>query len=189
MKLYIPTLTWNGAEFLSKLYPTLTKALIGFQYNWLVRNNASTDNTKELICSWDDPNVVYYQSLHNKDNYSQGINYLIHNSSIDYDNDYILFLNNDITIEDSNSIRYMVDILDKDPDVGIVGARLFYPGGKLIQHAGVAFSSKHGDMPWHIFSKAEDSEFTNKNRTFQAVTGAFLLMRGSCYKNLPNGLC
>ncbi len=187
MKLYIPTLTWNGQSCLDNLYPSLMKALVGFNYNWLIRDNASEDSTNELVSSWNNANVTYYKAPDNKSNYSQGNNQLILDSSIDYDNDYILFLNNDITIEDDQSIRYMVDILDNDSEVGIVGARLFYPGGKLIQHAGVAFSQAHGEMPWHIFSRGEDSAFTNQNRTFQAVTGAFLLMRGSCFKNLTFG--
>jgi len=189
MTIFVITLTWNGVDYLKNLYPTLIKALknaVGNNYSWLIRDNASEDDTEATAKSWDD--VEYLKVDHNNDNYSQCNNYLVSKADelfgIDYDKDYILFLNNDITIEDEYSIRYMLDIASKE-DVGIVGARLFYPG-KFIQHAGVAFSPKHGNMPWHIFSKDKDSIYTNQNRYYQAVTGACLLMKASCFKNLAN---
>ena len=76
--------------------------------------------------------------------------------------------------------------LDRD-DVGVIGAKLCFPNSKMIQHGGVAFSQKHGSMPWHIFTGDQDSKFTNQNREFQAVTGAFMLVKANCYKNLQFG--
>ena len=92
-------------------------------------------------------------------------------------------MNNDITIVDPKSIKYMIDIIKKDKDVGIVGAKLYYPGGKLIQHFGVAISKRHGNNPWHIYNKQKDNAYTKYDKMFQAVTAAFMLVRYDCFKN------
>jgi GT2 family glycosyltransferase len=66
-----------------------------------------------------------------------------------------------------------------------VGAKLFYPD-KKIQHFGVAMSAKHGNMPWHVYTGMNDCKFTKQNKQFQAVTGACMLIRYSCIKELIN---
>lgn len=188
MTIYAITLTHNGSNHLEKLYPTIKSLKTKTDFIWFIRDNNSTDNTDSLIKSWNDELFVRHIKInHNRDNFSKGNNdtiKIINDQEKVSPDDYYLFLNNDITIEDPNSINYMLNIFDRDPDVGIVGARLFYPKSKMIQHAWVAFSIRHGDMPWHIFSKEKDSSFTNQNRYFQAVTGAFLLIRTPLFHNL-----
>lgn len=194
--IYALTLSWNGKEHLQKLYPSLketAKQTIGSNLLWYIKDNASTDDTDKMVESWNDNDFVrYFKYPNNLQNFSQSNNYLIEQvkeeNIVNSDNDFYLLLNNDIVINDHNSLRYMIDIMDRDKDVGIVGAKLYYPGNKkLIQHFGVAMSLRHGSMPWHIFSKDFDSKHTQKNKMFQAVTGAFLLIRASCFDKLKNG--
>ena len=49
--------------------------------------------------------------------------------------DYLLLLNNDVEMETPGFVREMLSYAQR-PDVGAVGAKLFYPDG-TIQHAGV----------------------------------------------------
>ena len=193
MTIFALTPTWNGKEYLSKLYPTLQRAS-NYTSNdliWFIRDNNSDDGTEELIKSWDNELYVrYFKADNNKDNFSKCNNFLVdkvkEQEKVDLDKDYYLLLNNDITIEDPNSLNYMLDIF-KDKDVGIVGAKLYYPGdSKLIQHFGVAMSPKNGNMPWHVFSGERDNQYTKNDKLFQAVTGAFLLIKCSCFDKLKN---
>lgn len=187
--LYALTLTWNGKELLKSLYPTLKKSceFANLKLSWNIRDNNSTDDSSKFIESLQDNSIFYHKADHNRDSYAKCNNYLFDKIKEDNnvkDDDYYLLLNNDITIVDNFSISNMVNLMRKDNDIGVVGAKLFYPGGKMIQHAGVAMSPKHGNMPWHIFSRENDSKMTNQNRYFQAVTGAFCLIRPSCIENL-----
>jgi GT2 family glycosyltransferase len=50
--------------------------------------------------------------------------------------DLLLFLNNDVFVSDPGWLRAMVGEMLADPRVGIVGAKLLYPG-ELVQHGGV----------------------------------------------------
>ncbi len=191
--LYALTLTWNGKDLINNLYPTLKQSckFAGLNLQWYIRDNNSTDGTEDLIKSWnDEPSVKYYKVDHNRDSYSKCNNFLL--DKIKENNtvnplDYYLLLNNDITIVDNFSIGNMANIIRTDHQVGVVGAKLFYPGGKMIQHAGVAMSPKHGNMPWHVFTRENDTKLTNQNRYFQAVTGAFCMIRPKCIDNLQFG--
>lgn len=196
MTIYALTLTYNGKHHLEKLQPSLEKAAEFTSHDilWFIRDNNSNDGTEELIGSWDGKKVMdyYYVMDHNRDNYSKCNNHLVNKvkerTKPDPDKDFYLLLNNDITIEDPRSIQYMVDIMNKDKDVGIVGAKLYYPGvGKIIQHFGVAMSPKHGNMPWHVYTGEKDGTYTQRNKEFQAVTGAFMLIRCGCFEALKNG--
>lgn len=192
MAIYALTLTWNAKECLDKLYKSIleVRKSLTTDFIWYIRDNNSNDGTEELVKSWnDDVFVRYFKANHNLDNFAKCNNFLVdqvkEQENIDYDKDYFLLLNNDITIDDSTSLNSMLQL--SQDDVGIIGAKLYYPNSKIIQHGGVAFSQKHGNMPWHIFTGEQDGRFTNQNREFQAVTGAFLLIKASCYKNLQQG--
>jgi GT2 family glycosyltransferase len=200
MSLFILTLTWNGENFLKNLYPTLKEATkkLPIDSYWMIRDNASTDDTEKLINSWNDPDFVnYYKMDHNDDNFAKGNNYLVDMAEKDLglniSQDYLLLCNNDITIEDVNSIKYMYDIINNDMSVGIVGARLLYPEVKgqkrMLQHCGVIFSPRYGYNPYHYRWQEFNDIHSQKNREFQAVTGAFLLVRANCFKRAQaNGL-
>ena len=56
--------------------------------------------------------------------------------------------------------------------IGIVGAKLLYKGTNKLQHAGVIFGPRYGNMPYHFRHREESSLESNKNRFFQAVTAA-----------------
>ena len=67
-----------------------------------------------------------------KFNYSEICNFAVHNAS----GRYLCFLNNDTHVISSNWLLSMVEHASK-PEVGIVGAVMTFPNGKL-QHMGVA---------------------------------------------------
>jgi len=176
MKLHILTLTWNGIFLLQRLAPGLFNNLkhCNIDYQWYVRSNGCKDETLNYLESLGG-NVSILKKDHNRDNFSQGVNSLANmaktNSS---DNDLFLLLNNDIFFKNSYSLKNMIDVyLKYNP--GIVGAKLNYMNSNKLQHGGVIFSSKYGNMPWHYRAGEEEDEQSRQNRYFQAVTGALLL--------------
>lgn len=92
-----------------------------------------------------------------------------------------LLLNNDIEITSADWLKEMVACFDYG-DVGIVGAKLLYPSGKL-QHAGVIAGL--GGLAGHWFI-GSDGDFPGPmgrlwvRQTFSCVTGACMLVSRTC---------
>jgi GT2 family glycosyltransferase len=96
----------------------------------------------------------------------------------------VLFLNNDVTADDRDWLREMVRALR--PEVGAVGARLWYPNGTL-QHGGVivglggiAGVSSYRTLRGHTgyFNRV------SLQQNCSAVTGACLLVRKSLFEEV-----
>jgi GT2 family glycosyltransferase len=176
--LYVYTLNWNGLDKLQRLSPTLSKNLEGLDYQWWVRDNGSTDGSKDYIKS----NIKHYLDVnHNRDNFSVGMNSLFESSKPD-DEDFILLLNNDLWFGDNLSVKKMIDCFSDD--VGVVGARILYPNTDLLQHGGVYFSRKYNCLPYHFRHKQKSSKDDEKTKEFQAVTAACMLTKAKYYKNI-----
>jgi GT2 family glycosyltransferase len=178
--LYIFTLTWNAGDKLNKLKESLLPALKNVNYKWFIKDNASKDDTVAMVSSWGD-NVKVFPYKDNRQNFSEGMNYLFVEASPG-DNDLVLLLNNDITFNDKNSLNNMIDIMNNDNSVGVVGARLLYTNTDQLQHAGVVFDPSIL-LPGHFRVKEKTDANAEKNRLFQVVTGAVLLTKGEYFKN------
>lgn len=179
--LHICTLNWNGKNKIDKLLPSIVNATNGVDYFWHMRDHGSKDLTDEDIELWESQaNLKVYKIGHNRNTFSEGMNWLFDQTQ-PKDDDYILFLNNDVEFGDTESIKSMIKILDKDPNVGIVGARLLYKGTNKLQHGGVIFGQRYNFMPYHFKHKEECLESDAQNKEFQAVTGAALMIRASSF--------
>jgi len=179
--LYILTLTWNASDKLLALKDSLLPGLEGVNYTWLIKDNASKDDTVAISSTWGDKvRVIPYKN--NLQNFSAGMNYLFAEAA-PKDNDLVMLLNNDVVFKDTTSIKNMMNILQKDKDVGAVGARLLYTDTDKLQHAGVVFNPRLG-LPLHFRAGEVTDDHATKNRLFQVVTGAVLLTKAEYFKNV-----
>ncbi|MGC8508447.1 MAG: rhamnan synthesis F family protein, partial [Thiomonas sp.] len=99
--------------------------------------------------------------------------------------DYLLLLNNDTAALHDDWLDEMMGHAVR-PDVGIVGAKLLYPDGK-IQHAGVILGMRGPAEHPFIGRPPEDRGYFGRAQLTQnlsAVTGACLLIRKSVYQQL-----
>ena len=99
--------------------------------------------------------------------------------------DYLLLLNNDTAVLHDDWLDEMMSHAVR-PDVGIVGAKLLFPDGK-VQHAGVILGM--GGPAEHPFigRSPEDRGYFGRaqlTHNLSAVTGACLLIRKSVYEQL-----
>lgn len=182
--LYIFTLSWEGKDKLTNLYPTLLPSLGEINYKWLIKDNGSKDGTIDLINSWKNENIIGYSYPDNLQNYSQGNNWLFDQAKPKQE-DLVLLLNNDITFGDTNSINNMISIIQNNQMVGIVGAKLNYLDRKdIIQHNGVLFHQNNIGTPFNYRSGRKEEDRDNQNYIFPMTTGALLLTRASLYKEM-----
>ncbi len=100
--------------------------------------------------------------------------------------EFLLHLNNDVAVSEPRWLNEML-ALGQRPDVGVVGARLLYPDGR-IQHVGVVIglSGSAADHPY-IGEPADTPGYYGHLRlphASGAVTGACLLIRRTLYQAL-----
>ncbi|MNK91363.1 N-acetylglucosaminyl-diphospho-decaprenol L-rhamnosyltransferase [compost metagenome] len=97
---------------------------------------------------------------------------------------YVLFLNND-TEPLPGWLEPLIQVLDDDPQVAAVGARLLYPDGTL-QHAGVSVvEDLRQGLPLNCLHRYHrlpaNHAPANQRADVQVVTGAALMIRGDLF--------
>ena len=150
----------------------------------IVENNSSREETFEYykyiqkkyrnlkILIWQGDREFNYSSLNNF-------------GSKEATGKYLLFLNNDTELIAADSIREMVGCAERE-DVGIVGARLYYPDCS-IQHAGVILGL--GGVAGHAFRETFDGDAGYDERIvcaqdYSAVTAACMLIKAQLFQKV-----
>ena len=162
-----------------------------------IYNKSTYDNYEIVIVennSKEKETFEYYENI-NKDNvhvvYWDGeFNYsAINNFGVQYTTgEYLLLLNNDTEVINPKWIEEMLGYCTRE-DVGIVGAKLYYPDD-TIQHAGVVIGL--GGIAGHIFAGYQRDDYGYFGHLFcamdySAVTAACLMVKRSVYEEV-NGL-
>ncbi|MCI8441392.1 MAG: glycosyltransferase [Provencibacterium sp.] len=103
--------------------------------------------------------------------------------------EYLLFLNNDTEVLSPGWLEEMLMYAQR-PDIGAVGAKLYYPDG-TVQHAGVVVGIR--GTAGHIHYRAGPDNLGYMGRlyyaqNFSAVTAACMLMRRALFEEL-GGFC
>ena len=99
--------------------------------------------------------------------------------------DYVLMLNNDTAVLHDDWLDEMMSHALR-PEVGIVGAKLLYPDGR-IQHAGVILGMKGVAEHPFIGHNADERGYFGRlqlTQDFSAVTGACLLLSKKLYQSV-----
>lgn len=147
----------------------------------VVENNSET---REIF--------AYYEELANNPavkiiTYKGDFNYsAINNLGVsESSGEYVLLLNNDIQII---TVNWMEELLmyAQRPDVGAVGAKLYYPD-KTIQHAGVVIGLGAHRTAGHVHYRQKRENLGYMGRlcyaqNMSAVTGACLLVKKALYE-------
>ncbi|PPU45103.1 hypothetical protein XarbCFBP7697_04355 [Xanthomonas arboricola] len=171
--------TRDRIDLLSVCIDSLLKVTLYENYRVTI-----VDNGSELAES-----IAYFDSIVEDARvrvlkYSQPFNYSsINNYAVSQcDGDIILLLNNDIEVTDGSWLGEMVGLAMR-PDVGAVGAKLFYPDMTL-QHAGVVLGV--GGVAAHALAHAP-ADFAGPYgqaillQQYSAVTAACLAVRRDLY--------
>lgn len=97
---------------------------------------------------------------------------------------FIALLNNDLEVKNSGWLTEMISHAAR-PEIGAVGARLWYPD-ETMQHGGVILGSGGPADHAHSGVRHEDGYFSRAHlvQNFSAVTGACMVMRKEIYLQL-----
>lgn len=146
----------------------------------VVDNDSVEPQTKALFTELRDRGVVVLQSQ-GAFNYSKINNEAARISS----GDFLLFLNNDISMLEANWLKEMV-LQALAPDVGAVGAKLLYPDG-TIQHGGVALGPLGVAAHVHVRSPGNTPGYFGRlllAQDISCVTGACMLVRRTVFDSI-----
>jgi GT2 family glycosyltransferase/glycosyltransferase involved in cell wall biosynthesis len=138
-------------------------------YEVIIVDNGSTDGTAEWMVGSAPIPVRYHRNPTNL-GFSKANNIGAQLAS----GTWLLFLNND-TLARPGWLTEMVRIPRTDPSVGIVGIKQLFPYTNTIYHTGIVFTPE--GRPEHLYPHLDASlPQVNKQREYQAVTGACLLI-------------
>jgi len=178
-KVSIIILTYNSSGYISKLLESIErfhKDLKNIEI--IVVDNNSTDNTLDKL----EKSRVNHQLREIPKNigFSAGIN----NGSRNAKGEYLLFINPD-TIFESGDIWEMINVFEKEKDVGIVGGKLINENGNLEKSSG-----KFYNLINTIFLALGVEELFGTRKSpiklskVDFVSGGFLMIKKSFFKKL-----
>ncbi|MDI2090585.1 glycosyltransferase family 2 protein [Commensalibacter oyaizuii] len=148
----------------------------------LVDNGSIESETLSFLDEYAHHHLIEVLPIHEEFNFSR----LNNIATQQYASDYYLFLNNDVFVEDPNWLSILVNEAALSDDVGIVGAKLLYPDGR-VQHGGVVVGPEViGD---HMNRGLERDEFGYACRSvltqeLTAVTAAMMLVKADLFHKL-----
>jgi len=189
MKLSVATVTWNSASEITEQLVSVSLNCARMDFEQIIVDNASADNTVDLIKE-KFPRVLI---IANKNNLGFGRAY---NQAVKIaTGEYFLYLNPDMKI--LSPLAPLVEYLDKNPDVGIVGAKLVNANGSLNLSAMPRRFPTVKDVILmflkipHLFPKVLD-RYLYHDKNFNApqaqevdsVRGAFMLVRRELVEKL-----
>ncbi len=160
-----------------------------------VLTNTAYDNFEIIIIdnqSEQKETLAYFDELRNNPkvsilHYDKPFNYSeMNNLAVERAmGDLICFLNNDISIIKEDWLTEMVSHACR-PDIGCVGAKLFYPDG-TIQHAGVILGIKGYASHAHKGFAGDDSGYFNRlvvTHNVSAVTAACMVVQKKIFEEV-----
>lgn len=180
VSLIIPTR--DGLHLLKQCIESITNKTNYDNYEIIIVDNNSSDReTLNYLATINQSSKIKVLRDNGVFNYSA-----LNNSAVKVaKGEFILLMNNDIEVLNSDWLSEMVSI-GLQPGVGAVGAKLLYPDFR-VQHAGVVLGI--GGVAGHAF-KYQDSDAPGKfSRArliggYSAVTAACLLVRKDSYLNV-----
>lgn len=163
----IIVINWNAATFLSSCLEALLTEM-GNRDEVLVVDNNSTDESVGLVRS-SFPSVKLICNNHNL-GYAGGANVGLRAAR----GHTLMLLNPDVQVQ-RGWLSRLKDAL-RDRQIGVVGCKLLYPGGDVIQHAGGIIDWPTA-LPDHHGYRERDEGQWDERREVDYVTGAALALR------------
>ena len=167
---------WNQWEFTLRCLNAILQNTPEVAYEIIVVDNGSTDATAQDL-----PRIKGIEVIRNSTN--RGFAIASNQGAWAARGRYILFLNND-TEPLPGWLPPLVQILDEESGIGVVGAKLLYPDGSL-QHAGVlvGYGNPFPIAPFHVH-RGEAPEVADRRLDLLVVTGACMLIRASLCREI-----
>lgn len=140
----------------------------------IVADDCSTDLTQEL-----DQIIHGVVLIHNQENLRFLRN--CNNAAKQARGQYILFLNNDTQVQ-QNWLAPLVELIERDPGIGMVGSKLVYPDGRLQEAGGIIWRD---GSAWNYGNRSDPAfpEF-NYVKEVDYISGASIMIRRTLWEEI-----
>jgi hypothetical protein len=115
---------------------SLLENTAGASYEAIVVDDASTDDTAAMLSQIDNLKIV-------RNRVNAGFLNACHVGARHAAGRYLVFLNNDTQVR-RGWLAALTDVMETDPNVGLVGAKLIYPDGRLQEAGGIIWNDASG---------------------------------------------
>jgi len=165
---------YNKFEYTYNCLKSILKNSENINYEVILADDNSSDKTKNI-----NKIVKNIKVIRNKEN----LGFLRNcNNAVKFANGkYLLFLNNDTRVK-KNWLIPLVNLLEQDEKIGMVGSKFVYPNGKLQEAGGIIWRDGSGCNYGHG-NDPDKSEF-NYVRDVDYISGASILVRRTIWENI-----
>ncbi len=167
-KLSVVVLMHNNVPMTRSCLETLSIAVAGLDHEVILLDNASTDDTSELREFGS--RFQRFEVHRSEDNIAfSAVN---NRGARAASGGRLLFLNNDVLVG-RDSVERLLTPLRDDPSIGVTGAKLLFPGGTTVQHAGIGHMLWGYPTNYGVGASSLDERVSRRCERF-ALTGAML---------------
>jgi len=165
---------YNEWEYTYKCLVSILKHTKDIEYEVIIADDVSTDNTINISKIIKNVNVV--RNKHN-------LKFLRNcNSAAKYaKGKYIHLLNNDVQVQ-KNWLSSLVDLIESDESIGMVGSKLVYPNGRQQEAGCIVWND---GSAWN-FGRLQDPEASEYNyvKEVDYISGASIMIRRKLWEEI-----
>ena len=165
---------YNQLTYTYKCLKSILKHTKDVSYEIIIADDVSSDGTKVLSKYVNGIKIVrnkknygFLKNCNNASNYAKG--------------KYILFLNNDTKVTE-NWLSSLVELIERDNTIGMVGSKLVYPDGRLQEAGGVIFNNGLG-CNYGKFDDPSKPEY-NYVRDVDYISGASIMISKELWEKI-----
>ena len=142
-------------------------------YEIIIADDCSTDLTTEI-----DEIIHGVHTIHNESNLRFLRN--CNNAAKQARGQYILFLNNDTQVQ-ADWLAPLIELIERDDSIGMVGSKLVYPDGRLQEAGGILWQD---GSAWNYGNRAnpDEPEFNYVKEADYISGAAIMIRRSGCWK-------
>ena len=165
---------YNQFDYTYRCIQSILKNSGDITYEIIIADDCSTDITKEIekaICGIqvirNTENLRFLKNCNNATKYAKG--------------EYILFLNNDTQVQE-NWLAPLVELIESDKTIGMVGSKLVYPDGRLQEAGGILW--KDGSA-WNYGNRSDpDLPEFNYVKDVDYISGASIMISSKLWNGI-----
>ena len=165
---------YNQFHYTYNCLKSIIKNTGDIPYEVILADDCSTDLTKDItqiveniVVAKTSENMRFLRNCNHAAKYAKG--------------DYILFLNNDTQVQ-SNWLSTLLELIDRDEKIGMVGSKLLYPDGTLQEAGGILWRD---GSAWNYGNRRSplEPEF-NYVKEADYISGAAIMIRKSLWEEI-----
>ncbi|WKL04005.1 glycosyltransferase [Paenibacillus amylolyticus] len=143
-------------------------------YEVIIADDMSTDETIDIEKIVKNITIV-------RDGVNRGFLLNCNNAAKSARGKYVFFLNNDTNVQ-ANWLSSLVELIESEPSIGMVGSKLVYPDGRLQEAGGIIWNDASG---WN-YGRLDDPEKPEYNYVKEAdyISGAAILIKHTIWQEL-----